>query len=256
MPAIRPGASITESPGVTAHRYAVYAVPPAGSLLERRAEAWLGRSARTGEAVARPPALAPHADTIDAVTASPRRYGFHGTLRAPMRLAAGRSADDLAEAVSAVARRHAPFALPLALGALGGFLALLPEGPAPAIAALHADVLAATDPLRAPPDAAETARRRAAGLSPEEETLLSRWGYPYVLERFRFHMTLTERLGPEEAARIRPLAREFLGDALAAAMPVEAIALFAEPAAGAPFLEVERIALSGAAPATEDAETP
>ena len=52
-------------------------------------------------------------------------------------------------------------------------------------------------PFARPPGAAELERRRKAGLSAAQEKMLLRWGYPYVLDEFRFHLTLTGRLQPE-----------------------------------------------------------
>jgi Protein of unknown function (DUF1045) len=50
------------------------------------------------------------------------------------------------------------------------------------------------DAFRAPMSAAERARRVASGLSPGQLNHLDRWGYPYLFDEFRFHMTLTGRV--------------------------------------------------------------
>jgi Protein of unknown function (DUF1045) len=44
---------------------------------------------------------------------------------------------------------------------------------------------------------AEIARRRPETLTPRQRALLDVWGYPYVMEEFQFHLTLT---GPLSAA--------------------------------------------------------
>lgn len=182
-------------------RFALYWTPPPGPLAEALA-GWLGWDPARGEAVA-PPDLPGLPRAPRAITETPRRYGAHATLAPPLRLAAGRTGEEVEAAVEALARRLAPArAEGLSLARTGGFVALRPEGDASALGALAAEAVRALHPFRAPPDAAETARRRAAGLSPEEEALLARWGYPYVMERFRFHVTLSGPLAEREARAV------------------------------------------------------
>jgi hypothetical protein len=90
---------------------------------------------------------------------------------------------------------RAPVTIPsLEVRRLGGFIAVVPTEPSAALADLAAATVAALDPFRAPPSEAELARRRKARLSDRQEALLMKWGYPYVMEEFRFHLTLTGRL--------------------------------------------------------------
>ena len=135
-----------------------------------------------------------------ALVAAPRRYGFHATLKPPFRLAEGADAAGLDAAAARGGGGFAPFALRLRLGWLGGFLALVPEAAPPELAALAAACVTRARRLPGAAGAAELARRRAAGLDAVEAENLRRWGYPYVLDRFRFHMTLT---GPVPAGRGR-----------------------------------------------------
>jgi hypothetical protein len=82
------------------------------------------------------------------------------------------------------------------------------------------------------------ARRRAAGLTPAQERNLIEWGYPYVLDEFRFHLTLTGSLADPEAeaamAALSPLTEPLCRDALA----VREICLFGEREDG--FFEIVR----------------
>lgn len=179
-------------------RYAVYYAPPAGEFADRAA-AWLGWDAARGLAVPQPDLGLPAAE----ITQDPRKYGFHGTLRAPFRLAEGVDFAALDSALTALAARLAPVTLDgLRLESLGGFLALVPEGDDGPLLELAAEVVSALDPLRAALTAAEVARRRPERLSPRQRQLLEIWGYPYVMEEFRFHLTLTDRLAdPGPAAQ-------------------------------------------------------
>lgn len=224
-----------------AHRYAIYWAPPREHPLWQAGCAWLGRDPETGETFA-PPCL----DGLEgvrhaAITAEPARYGWHATLKPPFRLAAGETEASLDAAMARFAAARSAFpAPPLAVSVVSGFLAVTPVAPSPTLDALAADCVAAFDPFRAPPEPAEIARRRRAGLSARQESLLARWGYPYVMEEFRFHLTLTARLPVEEAERLRRALALRLAAALDAPVMIDAIALYAEPAPGAPFRLLRR----------------
>ena len=180
-------------------RFAVYFAPPEDSALGRFGADWLGWDAATGRARAGPelPGLPrPRAE----LTEVPRRYGFHATLKAPFRLADGRDAAGLDAALAALAAGRAAFELPrLALTALGAFLALAPAAASAPLAGIAAACVTELDGFRAPLTEADIARR-AAGLDGVEAAHLRRWGYPYVLDRFRFHLTLTGPLAPADRA--------------------------------------------------------
>src|SRR5262249_46661964 len=100
------------------------------------------------------------------------------------------------------------------------------------------------DKFRAPPDAAELAKRRAAGLTPAQDALLERWGYPYVFDEFRFHMTLTRRLNDEEQARIEPRLLPLVAPATAGPLLIDALSLFAQADRASPFRLIRRFAFS------------
>lgn len=199
-------------------RFAIYYLPPEGALSSFGAR-WLGWDVLTGRA-------APHwpEPGLEAVTQTPRKYGFHATLKPPFRLAEGQTAEALDKAVAAMAARCAPArAEGLEVARIGSFLALVPQGDTAQIARVAATCVEALDDFRAPATGAELARRRAARLTPEQEALLSRWGYPYVMQAFRFHMTLTGRLDPQDGAvwqdsvarHLPPLPQPFVLDQVA-----------------------------------------
>lgn len=170
-------------------RFGVYYLPPAGAFADFGA-AWLGWDVLTGVDV-------PHFDvpSLAEFTATPRKYGFHGTLKPPFVLAEGHNADMLITAVSALANTQPPATCTgLEIAKLGAFLAFRPIGDAPELDALAAACVTQLDAFRAAPSEAELERRRKRRLSPAQENMLIHWGYPYVLDQFRFHMTLTGRL--------------------------------------------------------------
>jgi putative phosphonate metabolism protein len=239
MPDERP----SPSTGATG-RYALYWAPPADSALARIGGAWLGREGATGFEGPRPPVPGFDVARLDALTAEPRRYGLHATLKPPFALAEGSDLAMLRRTLREFAASRAAVTLPsLHVALLGRFIALTPSAPSPALEALAADCVVRFDRFRAPPTPAELARRKAAGLDPIEEAHLERWGYPYVLDRFRFHVTLTSPLEPGEAERLMaPLVRLF-EPVTRVPVAIADIALFQEPAPGARFGLVERFAL-------------
>jgi hypothetical protein len=187
---------------MTVPRYALYVTVPAQTPLGRFGASALGYDCDGGRVVAQ--AVPPGLDPPAAATASvaPSRYGFHATVIAPFRLAAGSTRSDLIAALQSFAAGRKPCTVGrLQPALLSQFVALIPAAPGPAIAAFAADTLAAFDAFRAPRSTAEEERRMAAGLSARQRQLLDRWGYPYVLEEFRFHMTLAGPLPRADCGR-------------------------------------------------------
>lgn len=205
---------------------------------------WLGWDAARGVAAGHPD-IAGLPCAVETITAIPRKYGFHGTVKPPFRLAPGTTADELHAATGALCARLGPIALPgLALHRIGGFLALTPEGDPTALTRLAAEVVERLDRFRAPPEADEIARRRPDRLTGRQRDLLARWGYPYVMDEFRFHLTLTGDL-PEDQARATEAA---LAPVLAPILPrpfrIDSLCLFGEGQDGM-FRVLHRYALSG-----------
>jgi len=227
-------------------RHAIYWTPAADSALWRFGARWLGRDPATGAET--PPGDGADADPawLATVTAEPRRYGLHATLKPPFRLADGRARSELVAALETTAARLAPVTGPnLTLRRLGRFLALVPDGPAPAIRALAATLVAELDGFRAPPDAAELTRRRAHRLSAAQDANLERWGYPYVMDEFRFHVTLSGSLEAAALDRLEALLRPRVAPFTAAPLAITELALFEQEAADQPFRLTLRVALRG-----------
>ena len=222
-------------------RVAVYYAPLPDDPLTEAAAAWLGR-----DPVTNAPVRQPDLPGIAELTADPRGYGFHATLKPPMRLADGRSWNALLDAAEALAARIAPFDLPpMAVSDVHGFLALRETAPSAPVQALADACVADLDAFRAPPTEAELARRRRSSLTAEQDAMLVRWGYPYVFGTWFFHMTLTRRLSAEEKARIQPAAEAHFAAALAVPRRVVDLCLYTQAGAGAPFVIAERLPLRG-----------
>ena len=218
-------------------RVAVYYAPELDDPLWRAGCAWLGRDPETGAEVRQP-----GVEGIAELTADARAYGFHATLKPPMRLATSYGA--FLEDVRRVAAGVAGFEMPaLGVAEISGFLAVREMEACPALQALSDAFVEGVDRHRAPADAAELARRRRRRLSEVQEAMLVRWGYPHVFESWFFHMTLTRRLGAGEQASVRMAAEGFFAAALAARRWVGSVCVFTQAGAGAPFLLAERVGL-------------
>jgi hypothetical protein len=191
--------------GAAVPRYALYYAPRPSDGLAVTASQWLGRDPETGQTRALRPVPGIAMDRLVEITAEPRLYGFHGTLKAPIALADGASERDFLDAVGRFAANDRTFAIPaLELAEISGFLALVPAARCTELHDLADRCVVEFDEFRQPAGEAELARRRAAGLTPRQDELLVRWGYPYVLEQWRFHLTLTGRLPDAPNARRWP----------------------------------------------------
>jgi len=204
-------------------RYAVYAVPGAvaadgavAAELRALAESW----------------YAGHQEiTVDA-----RRYGFHATLKAPLRLAPGRTPDEFDQAVAALAAKRRPVEIPaLRLVTMDAFRVLVPTGGAHELRGLADAAVRALDPFRAQLTSADLARRRPERLTRSQHDHLLRWGYPYVFEEFRFHMTLTDPIPDVDGREIDAALRTHFEPVLGLDVPLGSIAVFEEPEPGAAF---------------------
>lgn len=211
-------------------RLAIYFTPPPHSPLARMAASWLGRDPHTGEAIDQPTVDGLSPERLRQITSAPRHYGFHATLKPPFRLAPGTSAAELFGAVGELAGTAQAIVLPpLRLTLLQDFLCLVPEHPCPGLARLARRTVQDLDSFRARPDEAEIQKRRQVALTASQEEMLRSWGYPYVLDEFRFHLTLTGRLAESREREIilAELDRRF-GPLLKAPLLLDVLTVFEE----------------------------
>lgn len=230
-----------------APRYALYYAPRDGESLAMTANHWLGRNAESGQNLAIRPVPGIASERLAAITAEPRRYGFHGTLKAPIALGDDVSEREFLDAVGRFALTERAFWVPaLALAELSDFLALVPAARCSELHDLAYRCVVEFDAFRRPADDAELARRRANSLTPRQDELLARWGYPYVLEQWRFHLTLTGRLtDPAERGTIAALLRQRFAGFLDRPIAVSDLCVFRQPAQNRPFTVLARFRLGG-----------
>lgn len=224
------------------HRYAAYFAPPVESAWWEAGSRWLGRCAASGRTWPLPAIEGVPGELQQKLTTAPRRYGWHATLAAPFVLKPQFTEAELRAGMQALCRTLEPFDMPtLEVALLGDFLALVPTRPDASLRAAADACVMQLHPFAEPLPPPELQRRRAAGLTPEEDALLLRWGYPFVMDRFRFHMSLTGSLRGVESDTVVALqtaARRHFAPLLSSGSPLrfEAVSLFAEPSPGADFI--------------------
>ena len=228
-------------------RYAVYFTPPSDDPLTLAASAWLGRDAFTGKTMDQAPAAEFDAERLAALTADPRRYGFHATLKAPFTLAADRDPAELEARFSEFCRSNRAFSIPsVEVGQLGSFFAVVPAEVYPQLQSFAASIVETFEPFRAPLDEDDIARRKPEKLPPRQRENLMRWGYPYVFEDFRFHMTLTGQVPAAEQPAMGDILHQRFGIFTGRPLKIGGLALFIEESRGAPFTVHSWLPLKGA----------
>ncbi len=224
-------------------RLALYFAPEPGTALHRIGPRLLGRDAESGAEVDQLSLPGVKAARFAELTESPRLYGLHGTLKPPFRLARGHTEAELVVSARRFASQLKSFTFPgLRLSKIDGFLALTPSGLCPEIDAIAAACVSGFDAYRAPSSREELQRRRAAGLTPGQEAMLERWGYPYVMQHFWFHISLTGRIeDPEEFRRVEAGLASLTIEVRSEPLEVRSLCVFRQGSPGMPFGLVQRL---------------
>jgi len=226
-------------------RYAIYFTLPSDTALGRFGAGMLGYDCANGADAPQPVIEGIAPDALRSLTAEPRRYGFHATLTAPFRLGEKSEAELLAAAATfAQTRPPAPLGK-LAVTRLGAFIALCPAEKQPAIAELESACVHAFHSFRAPMTAAERERRLKSALTPRQIELMDRWGYPYVLDQYRLHMTLTGPIASEQREEIFQRLASTYAPLADKTYEIDAISVLRQDDAGARFRVLERLPLTG-----------
>lgn len=228
-------------------RYAVYHAPALGSPWWQFGTRWVGRDEHSGLHPAQPAWREWTPQAFQALTGEPRRYGFHATLKAPFHLVAGVDEEGLRRRVDQLASQLR--AVPLGRlepARVDDFIALVPTQPSPSLDACAARCVTELDDLRAPLTPADLARRRPERLPARPRELLDRWGYPWVLDQFRFHMTLSGAVDVATGDHLAGHARAAVERLNDEHPPVlDRLCVFREERPGAPFIRIHDSQLLG-----------
>jgi putative phosphonate metabolism protein len=217
-------------------RYAIYYASSPGDILDRFGAQLLGYDAYTGEDLSFPDGVLQTVPDWRDLTRDPRKYGFHATLKAPLLLAPGKTEAELLAACDEFAGKPRPIPVirPI-VDSISGFIAVIPAEPVAELERFAADCVGALDRFRAPLTREDRARRNPSALTPRQREHLDRWGYPYVMEDFRFHMTLTGRLQAERREGVLSMLRDRFSAIGIKVLAIDRIALFRQQDADSRF---------------------
>ena len=228
-------------------RYAIYFAPPRDSDLNRFGAGLLGYDAFSGDDLPFPDGVIAAVPDWRELTQDPRKYGFHGTLKAPFALAPGHREADLLAACARFAGkpRPVPVITPV-VNPISGFIAVVPAAPSAGLNELAADCVRDFDSFRTPLTPEDRARRDPSALTPTQVAHLDRWGYPYVMDDFRFHMTLTGRIPAERREPVVTMLRSRFAALHLQTLKVDRIAVLRQDGAGARFRVLSDFGLNSA----------
>lgn len=230
-------------------RVAFFFAPASQSPLAIFGAHWLGWDAEMGKSV-------PHLDRFEVykyghntpfsdIVATPSKYGFHGTLKAPFRLAAGKSIKALCDAGRTFGKQTHKFTLEnLRVTQLGSFIAITQGAPSSELNELASNIVRTFDQFRAPLTDQDITKRRQQNLTARQDELMLKWGYPFIFDAFKFHLTLSGKLEQDEMTSTLNVLNEHLTDILKDPIDVRDICLFGERNDGR-FEIIERFPLLG-----------
>lgn len=218
-------------------RVAIYWVPDAGSELERFGQTLF----------AQPPLNEAHplfpgldASTVAEAVKQPARYGLHATIKAPFRLKAGLSVENLqAELEAFTRRRKCRTSGSLRLTSGNRYITLIPTPPRFELEWLEAECVTHFDRFRAPLDEEDRARRSLDPGMVRERQYLEELGYPYVLSAFRFHITLMGPLSEPGFSRMLEALKPVVS-AFEKPLVIRELALVGDPGHGGTFQVLSR----------------
>jgi putative phosphonate metabolism protein len=217
-------------------RYAIYHAAAPDTDLDRFGAQLLGYDAFSGKDLPFPDSVLQMAPDWRELTRDPRKYGFHATLKAPLSLAPGKTETELLAACEAFANtpRPVPMIRPV-VDSISGFIAVVPAEPSTELERLAADCTSEFDSFRALLTPEDRTRRNSSALTERQCGHLDRWGYPYVMEDFRFHMTLTGRLDAERREPVLRMLRNSFSAIGIKTLAIDRIALFRQDDADSRF---------------------
>lgn len=227
-------------------RYALFFTPPRGSQLLRLAQTWLGRDAFADIDIELNPVGSLSPEAIFDFSSFPRLYGFHATLKAPFRLHEAATPDALHAATDGWAGTTASVTIPsLKLERLGKHFALMANEPSQELSALAESCVRHFEPFRAQLTDAEVARRKPAALTEKQRGYLHTFGYPYIFDEFRFHMTLTRAVRDKEVQQVETALHQHFAPVIGKPLAIDGVGLFCQPDSHANFKIERYVPLTG-----------
>ena len=121
----------------------------------------------------------------------PAKYGFHATLKAPFRLKRNVKTKNFYDVISHIAAQHSRFKIKgLKIVYSKKFTFITSRKPNKLLRNLENDLVKHLDTFRAELNKTEIKKRIPDSLTFKQNKYLKEWGYPFVFDQFKFHMTL------------------------------------------------------------------
>jgi hypothetical protein len=180
-------------------RYAIYYVPSENSELDLFGKCWLGWDPYKGvETTKSDLSKLPSFKKFSSLVLTPKQYGFHGTIKAPFKLKNEYTYNDLENKVREISKQiHSFYFDQLIIKKLGNFIGLIPTNNLK-VNAVSNKFVEELDYLRDELSESEIKKRKPHKLTSNQKQMLFKWGYPYVFDEFKFHLTLTSKLNVVE----------------------------------------------------------
>jgi hypothetical protein len=221
-------------------RYAIF-YTPTGPLADFGAQ-WLGWDSAHGRPVVQPEIAGIDVPTI---TQTARKYGLHGTLKAPFKLAEGCDLAQLQDVATTFATGQPAFEIgALTLRHDSGFVALRPRSQQIGLRDFAAVAVKAFDGFRAALTDVDIARRREANLTARQDQQMLDWGYPFIFDDFHFHLTLSGFMEAGEAAQVIDALSPRLESIVPTPFVIDGITLMGQDDRGM-FHQIHRYTLTG-----------
>jgi len=232
----------------TPFRHAAYFAPALQSQAWGLGSQWLGRCAHQMTPLKQPQFENLSSEVFEKLTRAPRLYGWHATLKAPFELNSNAKLEELRSAFRQLANNTVnAFHLPLKLVEMGNFLALVPSQPSQELHKVAEQCVRDLHALALPLSETELQRRTGAGLTARQKELLHAWAYPFVMDQFQFHLTLSGSLQDVEShvkQNLKVAAQEWFAPLLKEGLEIDAVTWFSQDQKNGDFRWVERFELS------------
>ncbi len=205
-------------------RYAIYFTLPQTDPVYQTAIKWLGYDAYSGNKTnTDSKKLAKNRQYVSKAA----KYGFHATLKPPFRLSQDKSEEQLIDELENFASSITAFTCkPLKIKSMTHFIALAPKNSCDQLDAFAAQCLKHFEPFRAQLTREEYQKRNPVLLSERQLRYLEQWGYPYVEDEFRFHMTLTDSMMEDEIKKIKKKLKQYFKEVLGKPLQINQLHIF------------------------------
>lgn len=183
-------------------RYAIYYAPPKESNLEEFGRYWFGWDPLNAKLINNKQRInylngfgIKNLKNIDKNVLIAKKYGFHGTLIPPFKLNKNYSTNLLFKKTEDIAKKFKKFKFyKFKLKKINNFYAFVQNKKNNNINKLSNRLVRELFKFRSPLTKKEIDRRNPSKLSKLQLNILHKWGYPYLMSEFNFHMTLASEV--------------------------------------------------------------